>query len=49
MHNLARGSGVRPDSPTGAHRAPVRSVRPAELANNALTCTDDSPKEDLAL
>jgi hypothetical protein len=49
MHNLARGSGVGPGSPTGAHRAPLRSVRPAELAKNALTCTDDTPKEDLAL
>jgi hypothetical protein len=49
MHNLARDSGAGPGSPTGAHRAPVRSLRSAELAKNALTCTDDTPKEDLAL
>jgi hypothetical protein len=40
---------VGPGSPTGAHRAPVSSVRPAELAKNTLTCTDNTLKEDLAL
>jgi hypothetical protein len=27
----------------------LSSVRPAELAKNALTCTDDTPQEDLVL